>query len=112
LKLGDAISILNAANDSGLAFMPACTDLLTACRMMMLHVGSMLEEDSLIVADSIIVEQKELSPLTVRNALSRWESPIPFAAASAASTPCSSTSSQVRPDSHSKPSRHASAANV
>ena len=33
-------------------------------------VGSMLEEDSLIVAEPIIVEQKELSPLTVRNALS------------------------------------------
>ena len=38
-------------------------------------VGSMLEEDSLIVAEPIIVEQKELSPLTVRNALSRCESP-------------------------------------
>ena len=32
-------------------------------------VGSM-EEDSLIVAEPIMVEQKELSPLTVRNALS------------------------------------------
>ena len=38
-------------------------------------VGSMLEEDSLIVAEPIMVEQKELSPLTVRNALSRCESP-------------------------------------
>ena len=39
-------------------------------------VGSMLEEDSLIVAEPIIVEQKELSPLTVRNALSRCVNPL------------------------------------
>ena len=38
-------------------------------------VGSM-EEDSLIVAEPIIVEQKELSPLTVRNALSRCVNPL------------------------------------
>ena len=37
---------------------------------------SMLEEDSLIVAEPIIVEQKELSPLTVRNALSRCVNPL------------------------------------